>query len=273
MEKELKIIHSKPISYLEYYRQLRSQLPYILTFFIRDTKIKYIDTFLGFGWQIGLPLIQIIIFFFFYGWFFASNESVLSKLLYVTSGFLIWNLFVKTIQEVGNSFIQQVMILKKNPILPIVIPVSKMLSIIIDHLPLLFIVLILAIVEQPGTIYNIIFIPIFLLFCHILILPIGLVVGLLSTYKRDILLLIPYIQMLGIWFTPIFYPVNFLPAKIRDLIYLNPIAAMIDLFRYILHIQTGISPYSGIGIGTLLLISIFCWYQYKKEESFIIDRL
>lgn len=273
MEKTLKIIDANSTSFVEYIYSIKSQLPYIITFFQREIKIKYVNTLLGLGWQIGIPFIQIAIFSIFYGLIFTSNKGIIDSILYVTSGFLIWNIFIQSVQQIGNSFIQQFQLIKRSPVLPIVIAISKLLNILLDQAVLAITVLLLLIISSitihPKILWSI---PLIITFIAIVFFW-GLAVGVLSTYKRDILLIIPYIQLIGIWFTPVFYPISFVPENLQKFFFLQPIAAFIDLFRWSFNVQTDFSIYSLIGVIIGVFPAILAWFWYRKQEPFLVDRL
>ena len=82
--------------------------------------------------------------------------------------------------------------------------------------------------------------------------------------------IIPFLVNFGIWFTPVFYPISIIPEQYKNLLYLNPMASIIQLFRVCVF-NEAFNPYMLLGIALSFLIFIIGFFYFKKMEDHIVD--
>ncbi len=147
-------------------------------------------------------------------------------------------------------------------------------SAIVNNLLLLgAILIILAILGfVPG--YNVVWLPLLMVITLVLSLGIGLILGTLNVFIRDIGQVVPIVLQLGWWFTPIVYPVSIVPEAIRPWMQLNPMYWLVQGFQNaILFNQTpSWLALSYISLGAVLLLRI-ALTLFRKASSEMVDVL
>ena len=90
--------------------------------------------------------------------------------------------------------------------------------------------------------------------------------------NRDLNHIIPFLINFGIWLTPVFYPVTVIPEKYTNLLFLNPMASIIQFFRWCVFNEP-INIYILLGFGVAFLTFILGFFYFKSLEDEMIDIL
>lgn len=268
---EVKIISSKQDSVVEYCKKIVRYKSLIWVFAKRDLSVKYAQTFLGLGWTIVQPLIALIIFSFFFGYILDWKVEGLVYSLYVLSGLLGWNFFSYIVYQGTASVQESGHVIKKIYFPKAVLPLSKVLVALVELAVSLLLIIPLLLFYQQVLSWHIIFFPLVLVFNILFALSIVFTVASLAYKLRDIVHIIPFVINFGIWFTPVFFTKDILPEKISFIWYINPMASVVELWRWCLF--SGWS-YDMMFIPALLCIIplfVFGLYIYNKSESMFSD--
>lgn len=206
----------------------------------REIKIKYKNTFLGLGWILINPLMQMLVFGLIFQ--YILKTKIENYFLFIFSGFSLWNYFSFTVTGCTSIIINRRAFVRKSnfPKETIVISIvaSNLLSLILSStLYLLFLVF------GQGIFLINNWWEIILVFTWILILTSGLSLGIsaLNVRYRDIGFIVNAIIPLWFYATPIVYEAQMLPDKVNKFLYLNPLTAIVEIFR---HATLGINPLS-----------------------------
>ena len=266
-----KIITSKPDGFREYAAKIWSFKLYIYIFLLRDLKLKYAQTSLGITWTIIQPVLFLIIYTVFFSLILDMEHSY-PYVLFVMSGLMIWNLSISIITNSSSSFYQNTDLIKKVYFPKILLPLSKVASALVDFVISLLLFIILLFYYQFPVGYMVVLFPLLLISLVCFSLGFSLIVTALTLKKRDLLQIIPFIVSIGIWLTPVFYTVTIIPEPYKSIIYLNPIASVIQLTRVILF-NDPIEYFSIGGIVLSFLVFAIGIMVFKKVEDYIVDRL
>ncbi|MBS3909183.1 MAG: ABC transporter permease [Actinobacteria bacterium] len=221
----------KALQELYEYREL------LINLVVKELKIKYKNSILGFFWSLIHPLLMMLVFTFIFSYVFRANIE--NYPVYFLVGFLPWNFFVTVLSVSTGSIVGSGSLIKKvyfpHEIIPISLVVANLVNLFLS-LAVLFVVLALY-----G--YNFyVFLPVllFAIIAHTLLtVGFSLMLAGLNVYFRDIEQLIGI--MLLIWFygTPVLYDMSMIPDRFLWLIkYANPMTSVIFLYRealYYLH--------------------------------------
>ena len=266
-------INSKPKSVFEQLSLTWNYKHLIIMFFLRDIKIKYSQTKFKVAWILLQPLLMMLVFTFFFGFILKWQTDGIPYPIYVFSGLIIWNLFQGIIQTSVSLYFENSALIKHNNFPKITMVVAKVLNAIIDALLSFLILIILMILFSMLPSWKIIFlfVPIFL--TAALSISIVLFVISISYKKKDFIYALPYLLSFLIWITPIFFSTNILPQNIKFLIYFNPIAGLVDLWRGCLFAKASFNfNYCPILLFNIPLLAIsFAFYCGK--ETYINDNL
>ena len=201
-------------------------------------------------------------------------DNRLAYPIYLLSGMLAWNIFAEVITRCLTVFIENGNLLKKLVFPRICLPMIVTGSAIVNNLLLLgAILLILAILGfVPG--YNVVWLPLLMTITLILSLGVGLILGTLNVFIRDIGQVVPIVLQLGWWFTPIVYPASIVPEAIRPWMKLNPMYWLVQGFQNaILFNQTPSWLALGcISLGSILLLRM-ALTLFRRASSEMVDVL
>jgi len=240
----------------------------------RDIKVKYKQTALGIFWVVLQPVITVAIFSFFFGGALKVPSEGLPYPVFVFSGLLFWNFFSSSVNNAGNSMLNNVTIIKKIYFPRIIIPVSALLVSGVDFLIASVVFLIMLIYYQvPVDILQVTLCwPLAIVLLILGTLGISCWLAALNVKYRDFRYVIPFGLQVALFVSPVIYPTAI--VKIPWLSYalaLNPMHAVIALFRIPIIGSAGDTSLIAISILSSLFFLIWGIYYFKRTEVFFAD--
>jgi lipopolysaccharide transport system permease protein len=243
----------------------------IWVFAKRDLRVKYAQTSLGIGWSVFKPLLGLIIYVSFFGLLLNWNAGNIPYPVYVLSGLVGWNLFLYIVGNGVLSVSESSDIIQKIYFPKSILPLSKTVVGIAEALVSMLILVPLLIYYEISLSWRILFIPLVLLYNVLLGLCVVFVIASVAIKKRDILQVLPFLLNMAIWFTPVFFTVLILPEKFRFLMNYNPLANMVELWRWVLFEEV---VFQWIWAFNFLLVSVAAllgFYYYSRQETNFTD--
>jgi lipopolysaccharide transport system permease protein len=241
-------------------------------FVLRDIKILYKQTILGFTWAIIRPLVSMIIFSLVFGKLAKMPSDGIPYPLFSFAALVPWTFFSSTMVDSSNSLIANTNMLTKIYFPRLVIPMTPVLAKLIDF-AIAFMILCLMIVWYgfTPTVY-IIIIPLLVLLMILTSAGIGMWLSAMSIQFRDIKHAIPFLTQLLMYVAPVVWPASLIPSQFRLLYGLYPMAAVIEGFRSTLLGATPM-PWDLILIGTLsaIVIAITGAFYFRRTERIFAD--
>lgn len=244
------------------------------TLALREIQIRYKQSIIGVAWAVLQPLVTTLIFTLIFGFLARIPTDGAPYPVFVLSGLLFWQYFSKVVVESAGSLVKNEGIITKvffpRLILPLVPTLSSAVELGISLVILLGLMLIYRLVPTPF----IVFLPLVLLFGGLLGYGIGLMLSPLNAIYRDIGIALPFFVQIGMYLTPVIYPVSFVPSDYHWLFVLNPVATLLDSARAML---LG-SPFPSWGAYAILfgwtaLIFTIGFRTFRKLEPAIVDRI
>jgi len=244
-------------------------------FFIwRDIKIRYKQTVLGALWAVIQPFFTMVVFTIFYGNFAKVPSEGVPYPVFSYSALVPWTYFSGALALSGNSLIGNSNLLTKVYFPRFAIPASAALSGIIDFfiasLLLFGIMIYFHIPLSPGLLlWPALVIPLILL-----ALGLGMIFSSLNVKYRDIKYTIPFLIQLGLFVTPIIYPISILPEKYKIFVALNPMTGIIEAFRSTVipnkQIDLLLLLYSVVVSFIVFLIGLVYFRKTEKEFADLV---
>lgn len=239
-------------------------------FVIRDLKIKYRRSFLGYLWSLLNPLLMMIVLTAVFSNFFRFD--IPNFPVYLLTGQIIFNFFAESTTTSMNSIIDSGGLIKKIYIPKYIFPISRVISSFITLLFSLVALLLVMLVTNVEIMPVILLFPLPLIYVFIFATGIGLILSVFAVYFRDTLHL--YTVLLSAWtyLTPIFYPVKILPDYILPVVYSNPMYYYVQAFRDI--ILYGHLPSLHVNLMCMIfsivafLLGLFIFY--KNQHKFVL---
>jgi lipopolysaccharide transport system permease protein len=240
-------------------------------FFVwRDIKIRYKQTVLGASWAIIQPLMTMVIFSLFFGRLANMPSDGIPYPIFSYAGLVPWTFFANGLLQSSNSLVNNSNMIKKIYFPRLVLPISSVFSGIIDFgLAFVVLLLMMAYFQIYPTVY-IVWLPLFLLLALVTSLGTGFWFSAMNAQFRDIRYIVPFLIQAWMFLTPIAYPSNLIPEPWRTFYGINPMAGVVEGFRWAL-LGTDTEPGSmtlvSAVVAVVLLIS-GAFYFRRMEKTF-----
>ncbi|MGD1856064.1 MAG: ABC transporter permease [Leptolyngbyaceae cyanobacterium] len=252
---------------------------FILSSIKVDFRSRFVRSRLGGLWLIIHPLVQAATFALVLGQLLSGrlpdmSENKLAYAIYLLAGTLAWTLFTEVITRCLTVFIDNGNLLKKLVFPKICLPLIVTGSAIINNILLLGAVLAVFAVMgyMPGI--RVFWVPILIVITLALSLGIGLILGTLNVFIRDIGQVVPIALQLGFWFTPIVYTPDIVPEVVRGLMQLNPMYWIVRAYQNAILYGTAL-PWESLGLiflSSLMLLRL-AMTLFRRARHEMVDVL
>ena len=251
---------------------------FVLSSIRNELKSRFARSKLGGLWMIINPLAQVAIYALILSNVLAAKlpgiSNKYSYAIYLMAGLLAWTLFSEIIGRCLNLFIEQGNLMKKMSFPRITLPSIVVGSCLLNYI-LLFIAMlgIFALLGHHFSAAMLWLLPLTLTVVA-LALGIGLILGVMNVFLRDIGQVIPIILQIWFWFTPIVYPENIIPESYRHLLNLNPMYPVVIAYHQVLVYSNtpqlgNLATVSAVAL-TLMLFSLFL---FRRASAEMVDSL
>jgi lipopolysaccharide transport system permease protein len=243
------------VGYLLEYRELIKNLV------VSDLKVKYANSILGFAWSMLNPLMMLLVLYFVFSNVFNQQQNFA---VYMLIGLLAWRFFSNGTMSALNSIVGKPSLVTKiyipRQILTLSTTLSSLISSILEFLVLIPLIFILGIVfhQDLGLNITIILFPIIQVIFFFVIYGLALLLASMYVYFRDLNQIWDVLLQLGMFLSPIVYPLSIIPEKYMFFYMLNPITRVIGMYRDILLYGTvpSLSDFAIVVTSAILLLGI-----------------
>jgi len=236
----------------------------------RDIKVRYKQTFLGTAWAALQPLFTMLVFTFVFSHVAKVSSGRDPYPVFVLSGLLPWQFFASGLMRSSNSLVENRYLLTRVPVPRLALPVSATLTGAPDFvvsLGLLFAMM--ASYRIWPSVSGLLVVPLTVVIA-LTALSMGLFLAAVNVRYRDVGYIIPFFTQLMFFLTPVAYPLSLVPQPWRLLYNLNPMSAVVEVFRYVLLRDTvpewKVLTLAGVLVCTLFAMS-FSYFQ-RTERTF-----
>ena len=255
----------------------------LLYFFVwRDIKIRYKQTILGASWAIIQPLFTMVIFSLFFGKLAQVPSDGIPYPLFSYTALVPWTFFANGVTLASNSLVNNANMIRKIYFPRMSLPIANVLAGLVDF-TLAFIVLIGMIIGfsiVPAANYDaqislkLLWLPLFLLLAFVTTLGVSFWFSAMNVQFRDVRFVVPFFVQAWLFLTPIAYPSSLLSEPWRTLYGINPMAGVVEGFRWAL-LGTDTAPGSMMIFSVLaaILILIGGVYYFRRMETKMVDVL
>lgn len=245
----------------------------LLYFFVwRDLKVRYKQTAIGVAWVVIQPVLAMMVFTLFFGRLAKMPSQGLPYPVFYYTALLPWLYFAASLTNATNTVVEHEKVITKVYFPRMILPFSAVLSGLVDFaigfVLLLGMMLYYHIIPTVATLL----VPAFLLLAVMTALAVGLWLSALNAIYRDVRYVIPFMVQFWLFASPVAYPSTLVPERWRWLYGLNPMAGVVEGFRWTL---TGRGQPPGalvlVSAGTVLLLFLGGMVYFQKMESRIAD--
>jgi len=246
------------------------ELMFFLTW--RDIKVRYKQTLLGAAWAIISPVVTMIVFTLIFGRVAKLDSEGMPYQLFTFTALLPWQLFSKALSDTSRSMVSNRNMITKIYFPRLVIPFSSIISGLVDF-GIAFVILIGMMVyygvKPTSAIWTL---PLFLILALLTALGVGLWFSALNVKFRDVGYIIPFLTQVWLYATPVAYSAQIISPKWQIVYALNPMAGVVQGFRWAL-LGTDLGVNSSLTLSVSILISILIlisglFYFRRMERTF-----
>jgi len=200
----------------------------------RDVKVRYKQTFIGVAWAILQPLMTMMIFTVIFGNFAKLPSDGLPYPIYAFTALLPWNYFSQAISRSGLSLVGDGSLIRKVYFPRLIIPLASIAAPLVDFFVSFLVLLLMMAWFGIAPSWALLFLPFFLLLALMTALAVGLWLSPFNVRYRDVGHTIPFLLQFWMYASPVAYSISLIPEKWRLLYSLNPMAGVIEGFRWAL---------------------------------------
>lgn len=244
-------------------------LLYFLT--LRGIKARYAQSILGVSWAIIQPLFTTLVFTLVFGGLAKVDSDGMPYILFSYLALWPWNYFSGTLTESANSLIQNANMITKVYFPRMVLPLSAILSKMLDF-TIAFVVVVIMLIyfrQMPG--WGVLFTPLLILQLLLCSLGIGMFLSALAVKYRDVKHALNFLVQLLLYAAPVVYSTSAVPAEYQKFYILNPMVGVIEGFRAAFLNRP--MPWEWIWPGSIvaLFVFIFGMFYFRRMERIFAD--
>lgn len=248
-----------------------------LLFFLtwRDVAVRYKQSVLGWLWAFLQPLTQVLVYSIIFGMLLRVPSAGVPYPLFVLSGIIAWTYFSNVVAQASSSVVVQQDMITKVYFPRLLVPLTPALAYLVDLAISLGFTLLVAIVWTHHLPLGALALPLFVLLLVVCAASAGTLLAGLNVRYRDVRQGAALILQLGLWVTPVIWPLEQLQHKLPTLYWLvgiNPIATVVQGFRYgIVGNAPPPAPMLALSIATTIALAVIALWNFNRVEDVIAD--
>ena len=244
----------------------------------RDFQARYQGSLLGIAWTILNPLAMIVVYTLIFSEIMKARipESAVpfAYSIYLMAGVLTWGLFAEIVMRGQSVFLDNANYLKKANIPKLCFPIIQLCNAVLNFA--IVMMLFFAFLILIGH-FRIQILPLFLVVLTVQIFlsfGLGLLLGILNVFFRDVGQFIGVFLQFWFWLTPIVYSATILPEWFASYLAINPMAPLVGAYQQ-LFLQNHFTNWSALGpsFAFAVAVNVLAWWVYRRHAPEIVDEL
>ncbi len=245
------------------------ELLYFLTW--RDIKVRYKQTAIGAAWALIQPFFTMLIFTFI-GSLGKIPSDGIPRPIFCYAALVPWMFFANGLTQSSNSLVGSSNLITKVYFPRLTIPLATVLSGLVDFVLAFCLLLVMMAWYGIWPTINLIWFPLFLLLALVTSLGVGLWLSALNVQFRDVRYVVPFLTQFWMLATPIVYSSSLLKEPLRSLYGLNPMAGVVEGFRWaLLGTNRPAGPLFFVSAAAAVLILIGGAFYFRRMEKTFAD--
>ena len=266
--KDLSVIRIEPSKGWVYLglRELWAYRELVYFLIWRDVKVRYKQSVLGAAWAIIQPFFTMVVFSIFFGKLAKMPSDGIPYPLFSYAALVPWAFFANGLNSASNSLVSGSNLIKKVYFPRLAMPIAAVMGGAVDFvLAFLMLIAMMFYFGITPTI-NVLWLPFFLILAFMASLGTSLWFSAMYVQFRDVRHIVPFLTQIWMYATPIVYPSSLLPEPWRSLYGINPMAGVVEGFRWAL-LGVGQSP------GPIIIVSSFAAFMLMFFGAYYFRRL
>jgi ABC-2 type transport system permease protein len=236
---------------------------------LRDIKVRYKRSIIGFIWVMLNPLLTMIILYVVFSELFKVTTQ--NYIAYLLSGIVLWNLYSQSTSTAIISFLGNGSLIKKIYLPKAIFPLSILMSATLHFLFSLIPLFVILFITETKISPNSYLLPIVILMLLFFSYGITLITSTLTVFFHDTRYVYEVLLLAWMYITPIFYPESIIPERFSFILKINPLYYFLTLFRHSLYMD---DPYVLekliYGLFLSILSFIIGWLFYSRFKDKIV---
>jgi lipopolysaccharide transport system permease protein len=247
----------------------------LLYFFVwRDVKIRYKQTAIGVLWVVIQPVLTMLVFTLFFGRLAKLPSQGLPYPVFYFAALVPWTYFAYALQMTTNVVVDNQRLITKVYFPRLILPISSALSGLVDFSIGFVVLAIFTVAYGFRPTLAALWLPALLALAVFTALGVGLWLSALNALYRDVRYVIPFLIQFWMFASPVVYPSSLVPPRWRWLYGLNPMAGVIDGFRWAI---TGRGQAPSLILlassAVVALVVLGGLFFFNRMESAVADRV
>ena len=246
------------------------ELLYMLVW--RDISVRYKQSVVGIGWAIIQPVMTMIIFTVIFGKFAKLPSEGVPYPVFTFCALLPWNYFSRSLSDSSDSLVGSSHLITKVYFPRLIIPLSKVFTSLIDFAIAFLILMGMMVWYGVSPNIGILWLPLFMVIAMLTALGVGLWLTSLNVKYRDVKFVVPFLAQFWMYASPVAYSATIVPEKWQVIYGLNPMAGVIEGFRWAL-LGKSAPDFQLIGVSVAIVFTLFSsgLFYFKRMEGSFAD--
>ena len=238
----------------------------------RDVKIRYKQTALGAAWAVLQPLMTMLVFtLFFHKVAKVPSEANVPYSLMAFTALLPWNYFAQSLSQASNSLVGNANLIRKVYFPRLAAPIAAVLAGIVDFCVAFVMLVAMMVFYRVAPTSNIVFLPLFFVLACVTALGVSMWMSALNVEYRDVRYIIPFLIQFWLFATPVAYPSSLLAEKWKLVYGLNPMAGVVEGFRWALLGTAPPGPMLFVSTLVSVILLVTGTFYFRRMEKTFAD--
>ena len=240
------------------------------TLMMRDIQVLYKQAALGAAWAIIQPVFAVVVFTIVFGNFAKMPSDGIPYPIFAFAAVLPWTYFAEATRRASTGLVDDADLVRKVYFPRLIIPLAKVSAPLLDFaIAFCVLIIMMAFYGVMPSVKLLAIVPLILV-AAALALAIGLWLGPINVRFRDVKHTVPFMLQIGMYASPIVYPLSQVPPEWKALYSLNPMVGVIEGFRWAVF-DRGSPDFAALGIGLAVILALLAggmiWFK-NQERSF-----
>jgi lipopolysaccharide transport system permease protein len=237
----------------------------------RDVKVRYKQTLLGGLWAVLQPLLAMLIFTIFFNRLAGIGTDGPPYPLFAYTGLVLWTFFSNSISMASNSLVGNQVLVSKVYFPRVFIPLASIGALLLDLVVSILLLVVLMFWYHWHVTAALVWSPLYVIGTILAAAGLGLILSGLNVRFRDVKYAVPFLIQMGLFVSPVIYPLRYVPPRFRLLMGLNPMAGMIGGFRASVIGGDMDWPLVWISFATSVVLFVGGLYIFRRMERRFAD--
>ena len=244
-----------------------------LVFFyaVRDIKVRYKQTLLGIVWAVLQPVLTMVVFSIFFGMLARVPSDGIPYPIFSYCGLVPWQLFVYALTQSSNRIVEDANVITKVYFPRLIVPLASVMAGLVDFSIALGVLMAMILYYDIPLGPAVLTLPLFVLLGLMAALAVGLWLSALNVRYRDVRYTIPFLAQFWLFVTPVAYSSSLVPTKWQTLYGINPMAGVVNGFRWALLGTTPPDSMLFVSMTATVVLLIGGLFFFRRMEKSFAD--